>query len=107
MERNVWEQLALECDCYNAVQQAFLSDQAVLCYCCIGKASKLNKLQIQLCQLKEDMASVLRGNHEDNPVIPDSAQPGSSSEQLTPQRPKRSRVPAVPSKRVKTSVRPL
>ena len=97
----------MEGNCYNTVQQAFHSDQAVLCYCCIGKASKFNKLQNQLCQLKEEMASVLRDNPEDNPVITDSStQPESFSETHTPQRVKRPRAPAVPAKRVKTSVRP-
>ena len=27
-KRTVWEQIAMEYDCYNTVQQAFLSDQA-------------------------------------------------------------------------------
>ena len=63
------------------VKEGFLSNQTVLCYCSIGKASKFNKLQNQVCQLKEDMASVLRDNPEDNPILNFF----SSSEQYTPQ----------------------
>ena len=110
-ERTVWEQLAMEFDCYSTVQQSFLSDQAILCYCCIGKASKFSKLQNHLFQQKEEMACVLR----DNRVIDTNTQPGSSevhtpqrassSEIHTPRRVKRAKAPAVPPKRVKTSVR--
>lgn len=80
----------MECDCYNMVQQAFNSNSATLCYSCIGKASKFGKLQDQLCQLKEEMASVLRRNL----VTTDSAQP-------------RIKRPAQPSKRARVSVRQL
>ena len=42
VERPVWEELAMEFDCYNTVQQSFLSHQVILCYYCIGKVSKFN-----------------------------------------------------------------
>lgn len=51
----------------------------------LEKPAKFNKLQNQLCQLKEDTASVLRYNPEDNPVITDNTSLKSSSEQYTPQ----------------------
>ena len=100
-ERTIWERFALECDCFNTVQQAFSINSAILCYSCIGMANKFGKMQHQLSQLKEEMANVLgRCNLE-------CAHPRSSVEALTPQKVKRSKGPARPSKRARASVRQL
>ena len=92
-EMTVWKRFAMECDCFNTVQQAFSNDSATLCYSCIGKANKFDKIQHQLSQLKEEMANVLgRCNLE-------CVQSGSSMQAHTPQKVKRPKGPARPSKR--------
>ena len=45
-KRTVWERFDMECDCFNAVQQAFSNDSAILCYSCIGKANKFSRSRL-------------------------------------------------------------
>lgn len=100
-ERTIWERFAVECNCVNMVQQAFSNDSAILCYSCIGKANKFDKIQHKLSLLKEEMANVLgQCNLE-------CAQPGSSMQAHTPQKVKRPKGPIRPSKRARTSVSQL
>ena len=102
-ERTSWERFAMECDCFDKVQQAFSIDNAILCYSCIGKANKLDKLHHQLSQLKEEMTNVLGQSQQCNVEV----LPGSSIHTSTPQKMKRSKGPAHSSKRTRASVSQL
>ena len=57
-KRTVWERFAMECDCFNTVQQAFSNDSAILCYSCIGKANKFDKIQHQLSHLRSRLTPI-------------------------------------------------
>ena len=103
-ERTSWERFAMEFDCFDKVQQAFSIDNAILCYSCIGKANKFDKLHHQLSQLKEEMADLLGQSWQCNVEY---VLPGSSMLTSTPQRMKRSKGPAHSSKRTRVSVNRL
>ena len=95
----IWQLFAAECDCVQEIQRSFRDELAIICYSCISKANKFDKLQQQLLQLKEEMANILGCN------VPAASAQGSSPQPQTPQRKKRPRAPAQSSKRARASVR--
>ena len=102
-ERAAWKGFTTECGCFSVDEQAIDTDHAILCYSCIAKVNKLDKLRKQLYQLKTETAGILGCNTDDG----DSSQvmeTASEQPHTSQRRTKRPKAQTGTSKRPRTSV---
>ena len=91
IEKEILKKCAAEFDCLEELQLLMTNRDSIICYNCISKLNKLEKLKEQVQQLTDDIAKMLHSFRE--------------SQSETPQRVKRARAPSRSAKRIRTSVR--
>lgn len=94
-QKEILRKCAMELDCLEHLQSILMDKDAMICYTCICKLNRLEKLKGQVQQLNHDIVRMLNTT---------PATLSSDLESRTPQRLKRSRAPSQPAKRVRTSV---